>query len=318
MIRHCPRYSIRACLILTAGLLSSCAHPRQTTQTRELSHSAPVALVPAGEFHGEAFGERVSPGALAWDGDSAIFTLDSHNARLLKFDLELRPLALAGGRGPHAGALSEPADLCVDNSLNVWVTDGQRRSVILYDAALAFVEEILFADPEDPIRLGRPGGVTVSGDGELWVTDLERSRIAVFDRFRALASVYGEQGSAAGTLREPVDIVTVDDRHMAVAQASGSIGILDRDGAIVNECGSETLKRPFTLAARGKYIWVGDRRLREILCFSTAGGLLFRTLGSGLDGIDPTGLVCVGDDKLAVSDVATQRITLFQIIYSTQ
>lgn len=301
------------------------AHQNQTAELSSSSveppSSAPVTLLMMTEISGEVMGRRLSePTAVRVDTDGFVYLIDRGNQRLLKFTPELEAVREWGGFGSHRGQFQSPVSLALDNSLNLYVTDDELRNIQRFDQRLNYVDDIDYNDDEDGLKFGRPAGVAVTVDGEVWISDADRSRIAVFDQFHSFKEFFADHGSGGVHLMRPGALVRLDDGMMAICdEERGRVVLFDIYGSPAEVIGESVLSQPADLAgdSQGR-IWVCDRQLDEVLCFSRSGALLFRT-GSGRNSggfslTSPSGIALIDETTLLISDTGGQRLLKLKII----
>ena len=92
-----------------------------------------------------------APSGLALDALDNLFIADAGNHRLLKLNIEFKPIREYGGYGGGVGRFNSPEDLVLDRGLSLYVLDAGNRRVIRLDANLNYIEEIIPKDDSTEI-----------------------------------------------------------------------------------------------------------------------------------------------------------------------
>ncbi len=160
--------------------------------------------------------------AAAADG---FWVSDTGNHRLVKFDLERRPLLTLGQRGARAGELEQPCAVATTAAGQLLVADTWNHRLLRFDeqGALAAVIEGGFFGPR---------GLAVDPrTGDLLVADTGNHRVVRLTADGKWIQSIGGEGARAGEFREPTGVALSTDGRIAVADSSnGRIQILDAAG----------------------------------------------------------------------------------------
>jgi len=114
------------------------------------------------------------PVAVAYSHFNELFLAGAENHRILRFDMNGRPVQSFGDYDWGAGSLEQPAAICIGGEDEIFVADGTRQAVVRFDYYGNFLQEITHAD------MKRPGNLAF-GKHFLFVVDDATSRIFVFD-----------------------------------------------------------------------------------------------------------------------------------------
>lgn len=162
--------------------------------------------------------------------DGKLYVCDSKGL-VVVFDLgenEVRPLDRE-----HPQYFAHPVSIAIAEDGTKYITDSDRRLVIVYDRDDHFATA--FKGPEG----WRPVGIAVAGD-RVYVTDTKNHALHVFDRKTLkLSSTIGQSGSAPGEFCFPVS-VAVDKEGIVYVTDSMNFRIekFDKDGKLLGSFGS--------------------------------------------------------------------------------
>jgi DNA-binding beta-propeller fold protein YncE len=251
-------------------------------------------------------------GALAAQ-NGRIYATDTAKRWIVVFDVPRRRLFRFGLRPP--GNLAKPLGIALDAASNVYVVDGTRREVIVYDGLGLYLRTIGSAK-----ELERPTGVAVDASGSrIYVIDRatnesDRHRVLVYDREGRRLGEIGGRGSAEGRFNVPVQGAVAPDGTLYVLDAGNfRVQAFDRDGVFLRSfgvvgAGFGQFARPRGIAVdREGNVYVTDAVFGNFQAFSARGELLIAVgryatsdapgrygLISGI-AVDETGRVYVAD-----------------------
>lgn len=267
--------------------------PPDTTRIQFL-----VAISTEGDLQGAGGGGR---------GAIKPYGVEHNDGRIYVCDLELPGVTLFDLRDQSfhqfvpagRGALRSPVNCAVDPETGyLYVADGERRDVVVFDSALAYVDQI-------QMDQGRPGDVMVHGD-RIWVSDMERSVVDVFDKdSRAwVRSIRGGEPGTDAAIAQPANIWVTDDRLYVSDFGAFKVKIYDHEGNYLKTVGSYgrnhgQFLRPKGIGVDGEgRIYVADAAIATVQLFNAEGELLLFFGGPyrGLGGLWlPAGLTVVED-----------------------
>jgi sugar lactone lactonase YvrE len=285
----------------------------------------PAALLVEQQISGTILGKTLkSPSALAVNDRGVVYLIDAGNKRVIWFDAHLTPVRDFAGEGRPLGRLSEPTYLTVDADRTLWITDSGSRVLVQCSEKLEYVGEIEPRDEETSVLMGRPGGIAVTGFGEIWVTDADNSRIAVLDVLGQVDHFVADFGYAGGALRRPAKILLGNRDQIYVCDTDNQrIVVYDDRGSLVRVIEHPALENPVGVAIdEQRRLWIIDRSSGKVHCFSQD-GLYFATFGPMVPGADralarPSDLAFTSDGRLVISDTGNDRLLICQVLSGIQ
>ena len=260
----------------------------------------------------------VEPYGMASSRDGSIYVVDRGANRIIKFNSQLVAEKQIGGFGAGTETFNRPTFITVDNNLNIFVTDENNRRVARFDARLNFVDEIKFADEEDPFKFGYPSGVAVSIYGETWIADRERNRLCLFNNIGKFSRFLGEFGSAEGQLQSPEKIVVDEENRFYLCDAGHArIVVFDEFGNYVRKIAFDRIKYPLSVAIEKVAMWVVDGAGSKIF-LTGRNGKPMKQFGPMIPGEqtamnEPSDLILLDKNKMLISDSGNRRLLLCRI-----
>jgi DNA-binding beta-propeller fold protein YncE len=202
-----------------------------------------------------------------------VFVCDSDLHGVSIFDLRSRALQRFLPAGD--GSLRTPINCTVDPANgDLYVTDGDRKDVTVFDSTLAYVDNIA-------VEGGRAADVFVDGD-TLWISDMDRRVVDVYHKpsRRLVRTISGGDEEAEGRILQPTNI-WVTDRHLYVSDfGQFAVNVYDRAGNHVRSVGSYgrvlgQFVRPKGIAVdREDRLYVVDAAFANVQVFGPEGELL--------------------------------------------
>jgi len=283
--------------------------------------AAPAALILDKEISGQILGQTLkAPASLAVGRRGALFAIDAGNNRVIWFNRDLAPVRDYGGQGSPMGRFAEPRYLTVDVDQNVWVSDFGRRRLVQCSEQLEFIGEIDLRDDADPFSPGRPGGVLVTGFGEIWVVDTDNDRITVLDPLGEIDHFVGDFGYPGGPLRQATKLTSDGRDYIYVCDAGNRrVMVYDDRGGVVRKLDHPVLESPHSVAVDPfQRIWILERDAGTLHCFSREGSYL-ATVGPIVSGADrplsrPADLVFLPDGRVVVADTGHDRMLVCRLM----
>ncbi|OGC05437.1 hypothetical protein A2230_07045 [candidate division WOR-1 bacterium RIFOXYA2_FULL_36_21] len=248
-----------------------------------------------------------------------IYSVDTANNQIKKFDSSGNLLIAYGSFGSEAGQFNQPQGIAVDSNGYIYIVDtGNQRIQKLFDdgKTISFVKTIdNVPELADPTFLF-PRSIRVNNDGDIFIVDTAKNRIIKYST-GALIGSNKEKGVSAQSVGSFSPIF--DSPYGADIDIDGYIYIADTennkikkfsmDGNLLLEFGSAGQKEgqflyPYDVAVDlNKNIYVADTGNHRIQKFDKLGGFVsfFGTMGS-LDGqfIAPRGLFSTNSGYLYV------------------
>jgi DNA-binding beta-propeller fold protein YncE len=174
---------------------------------------------------------------------------------------------------------------------------------------------------EQADQLSLPTDVVVASNGDMYVVDSGNNRVVVFSSSGRRIGQFGEEGSAAGQLQDPVGIGIAPDNSVYIADRGNSrIVHFSADGSYLSslplqEDNQDVVPIDVAIAAYGGEIFVTTNNSHRILVFSSSGELL---RGWGEEGAEPgqfryPATLALADGMLYVVDVLNARIQIFDV-----
>ncbi len=178
--------------------------------------SAPRDLVvDHGGFKEFVFGKESTEGHLVQKPygvniyDGSVYVVDTRNHGYAIFDFKRRRTDIVQGFG--GGTMKKPINITIDADGTRYVTDTERKQVLVFDRENRFLRALGKVDQFKPID------VAISGD-RLYVSDLEHHEIQVLDKFSGdLLFKFGEVGSGEGQLFQPTNLSLGPDDSLYVS-----------------------------------------------------------------------------------------------------
>ncbi len=293
------------------------------------SQSLSVDASLAGRFKSLAGGAAVAEPVFDKPYDVAarkglVVVSDSQTGRLVFFDVPRRRVFAAGWR--NEGRLLQPLGLAMDARQQVYVADGGRGQVVVFDRLGHFVRSI-----GEPRHFSRLADVAVSADGNfIYALDrgrLEdrRHRIAVFDGEGRLLRYLGERGHGPGSFNHPAS-VAVDGEGRLLVMDAGNFRVqrFTAEGefeAMWGEAGRYPgqFARPRGLAVDdvGR-VYVTDSAFQNVQLFNAKGQLLLAVGRGGSGGMGqfmlPGGVATDETGRFYVVDQILRKVEVFRLL----
>ncbi|HET9676088.1 MAG TPA: NHL repeat-containing protein, partial [Solirubrobacterales bacterium] len=215
-----------------------------------------------------------------------------------------------GSEGTAAGQFKHPADVAVDSSSNVWVSDQNNNRIERQNSKGEFASFGALGSGNGQFK--GPTGIEADSAGNVWVADTGNNRVEELNAKGEFLRAFGGFGSANGKLSAPQGIAidsagnvwVADTGNNRVEEFSSTGTFLGTFGSKGSEVGQ--LSEPTALdVGPGGNVWVADTGNNRIEEFSESGEFIaaYGTLGSGngqfnhpdaID-VDTWGNVWVGD-----------------------
>ena len=231
--------------------------------------------------------------------DGMVYVADSQGSQILRVDFKNRkmgPVPLEG-----RAAMQSPLGLCFSPEGLAYVTDPQRKQVVVLDKDFKWVAEFGPLGPKT-----RPVDVKAHED-QLYVTDAGEACVWVLERKTGkVLRKLGNQDKAEETLRGPT-FVSIDPNGYAyvVDTIYSRVTVWDKDGKYIRQIGEPgdivgTLARPKGIAwSEDNTIYVLDGAFENCQIFDLAGNplMFFGGPGNGPGSLYLPGTVWIGRGK---------------------
>lgn len=234
-------------------------------------------LTGRGEGSGDAIYRK--PVALAARA-GRIYVADAQVGAVFVFDVPRGRLFPMAVREPNH--VVRPVALAIDDRRNVYVLDGSRRRVMVYDALGLFMFAV-----GDPAAIAKPAGVAVTPDGSrIFVVDrgsVERDdhKVIAYSPEGTELFRIGPRGAGPGRLNIPLQAaVSPDGRLYVLDSGNFRVQVFDTDGnqlsafgSVGNGLGQFSRARSIATDPAGN-IYVSDASFNNVQIFDPAGNLL--------------------------------------------
>ena len=280
---------------------------------------------------GQGAGRFLRPAGLDLDHRGLIYVADSGNNRVQVVDSEGNFVSEYGVRGWRTGEFDNPTDVAINfqrtELLYVADTDNNRIQYcnlvdrifyVMAGGSLGSGDEESDADAN--IEFDLPGGVSVGRNGEVCVVDTGNHRFVLMNTNGIRVLMRGSFGGARQQFRDPTDLVA--DAHgniYIVDSGNHRIKKYDFSGNLVQIWGTEgaapgQFREPHHIDIdRWGYLYVTDRGNQRVQVFTKDGETVMTFGDEAL--VEPIGIAVFKNDLVFVSDIATNAIKVFQIIY---
>ena len=307
-------------LVILAFLIISCKKDVKHEEAAPEISAEQVFLIVEQIISGQILNAGLSePYGLAASRDGSVFVVDRGANRVIRFNSDLKPENQIGGYGLGMESFNRPTFVAVDNELNIYISDENNRRVARFDARLNYVDDIRFADEEDPFRFGYPSGIGVTSYGEVWIADREKNRLCRFNNIGRFDRFLGDFGSPEGQLANPEKIVTDIDGKFYVCDADHRrLVIYDEFGNFIRKLVFSDIDYLIAAAIEKNAIWILDGSMSRIL-FADKNGKVLEQFGPILSGDNtalkqPSDLILLRDGRLLISDSGNRRILVCRIV----
>lgn len=210
--------------------------------------------------------------ALAISPADYLYLLDAQLATVGKLTLEGRLDNQVGGPGSGLEQFSDPADLCINFGLDVFVADRGNDRVVRLDRKLNYLAEFrTISGTPGNLAFENPLSVLLGPRGDLYIADGGNDRILKLDPAGRPVFSFGAYGEERGSLLQPRRIEMDQDGSLWVLDLRGHVVHFDEYGGYLEEVDAKMPGRPAGLAvSKGALwvcsdstLWVYDRLLRR-------------------------------------------------------
>ncbi len=211
--------------------------------------------------------------ALGIDAGGAIIILDRGANQLLKYSPGGELIARTGSYGWGSDGFDRPADLTINNGLDIYVADYGNNRIRRFDRYLTPIDDVSLTDLDPPG--GRPVSVTQTREGDLFVIDGENKQIFKFTAAAGVERTFGGIGNGLGNLREPRKIRVLGGSTIVV-QDDSSLVFFDVYGNYLRRLPLQPFGAFRTFATLGDSLYVIDGTSLDVIGRSGE----FRTVAS--------------------------------------
>ena len=147
-----------------------------------------------------------------------VYVCDSHNDRILVFDLDLNFIGSIGSYGKRRGEFNEPCDGKFDTAGNMYVADSDNNRVQVMDSNGQFVREFGL---EGEGKLKCPSALHIA-DKYVYVSDNNHHRIVVYETSGQFVTSFGREGQREGEFTHHSCITSCADGFIYVCDSSNN------------------------------------------------------------------------------------------------
>lgn len=266
------------------------------------------------------------PWGIASNGEGKVYIVDTNMRVVIVYDLKGYTVDILG-KGALENLLFAPADVALDASGNIYVSDPRRNKVYSF----TMDEKPLMAIGDDT-TLNWPSGMVVDSRlKRLYVVNGRNHNIAVFDLDGKYLFSIGKRGGGDGELNFPTSVDIDSKGNIVVADSMNArVQVFDSNGGFIRKFGQRG-DRPddFQIikgvaVSRNDDIYVTDGKTDRILVFNKDGEPLTSIGGTAAVAknmrLNPGGFLLPTDididknDTIYVVDSMNRRFQIFQII----
>ncbi|MDH4073070.1 MAG: 6-bladed beta-propeller [Gammaproteobacteria bacterium] len=219
--------------------------------------------------------------------EGAIYVVDTRGNGWAVFDVSSKSSRFVRPAGP--GALRKPINITIDTDGTRYVTDTERKQVIVYDRNDRYARALGQAGDFSPVD------VAIHGD-RLYVTDVEHHQVHILDKASgSIVKTFGGAGSEPGKLFHPTNLTITPAGTLYVVDTTNfRLQEFTRDGGFLRTIGKigtgpGTFSRPKGVAVdRENHIYVVDSAFENVQILDGSGGALmyFGSPGDARDSIN--------------------------------
>jgi DNA-binding beta-propeller fold protein YncE len=196
----------------------------------------------------------------------SLLVADTHNSRILRYDLRGRLLNMFGEYGEAPGQMIYPTDIALDGEGNMYISEyGLTDRVMVFDRGGNFKRQ-WGGFGEEAGKFQRPMALAMDPAGRIIVADSCNHRLQVFNMDGELLAVWGGVGSEAGQFNYPYDVATDEDGRVYVAEyGNHRVQVFSAEGEPLAQWGtvgaaSGQLNSPWGVAVGpgAEEVWIAD------------------------------------------------------------
>jgi sugar lactone lactonase YvrE len=255
-----------------------------------------------------------------------LFVGDTGRRSVMVFDIPEQKFFSFGEEDP--GQLSKPLGIDIDAKGDIYVLDGTKKVIQIYDRDGKYIRTI-----GSPTDINRPAGLGVNADGSrVYAVDIggssyETHRILMYDGLSGkLLSEIGKRGDKPGEFNLPRDVAVAADGTLFVVDGGNfRIQKLTADGQFISEFGSigrlpGQFSRPKEVALdKDENVYVTDTAFGNFQIFNSKGELLMavgaRNVAAGPTHMMlPSGVAVDKDGRIYFADQFFQKVDVYRPI----
>lgn len=266
------------------------------------------------------------PWGIASNGEGKVYIVDTNMRVVIVYDLKNYTVDILG-KGALGDLLFAPADVALDGSGNIYVSDPRRNKVYSFTK-----DEKPIAAIGDETTLNWPSGMVVDNTlKRLYVVNGKNHNIAAFDLDGKYLFSIGKRGGEDGEFNFPTSVDIDSKGNIVVADSMNArIQVFDPNGGFIRKFGQrgdrlEDFQIIKSVAvSRDDDIYVTDAKTDRILIFNKEGEPLTAIGGTASVAMNmrlypggfllPTDIDIDKNDTIYVVDSMNRRFQVFQII----
>ncbi len=262
--------------------------------------------------------EILRPYATAEDSMGRLLVTDPGLHGIHIYDFERRKYQFL--QGPRGKLLQSPIDVACDDNDDIYVSDSQRREILVFDSRGRFLRTI--GGPGSSAHFLRPTGMALDRSAHrLYVADTQKHQLFVFATDGSLIRTIGNRGRGPGEFNFPTAVTLSAGKVYVVDAMNFRIQAFTPDGQFVNTFGqlgtrTGTLNRPKGIAAdTDGNLYIVDALFETVQVFDPEGRLLyyFGSTGTGPGQFQlPSGIFIDTRNVIYVADSLNRRVQVFR------
>lgn len=253
-----------------------------------------------------------NPNAVASDGE-IVFVLDGGSPVVHVFDFARGKYSLL-----RDDRMQSPAGITADQVGNLYVSDGNSRSILVFDVKGKFSRELMKVHGRESYFEGPRGIAIHQASGHLYVCDAPRNMVIILNNRGKVLGRVGKRGGGPGQgdFRNPVKVAVTKDEVIVLDSGNFRLQVFDLQGRFQREMSLPDINAHSGLAAdEFDNIYVADWNTGQIAVFAADGRPFYRfgQMGQGPGEFNgPTGL-WIKSGCLYVADTDNRRVQEFRI-----
>ncbi len=186
-----------------------------------------------------------------------IYILDAQLAMVAQLDTVGNLINQIGGPGRGDTKLNDPADICINSGLNLFIADRGNDRILRLDRKLNFLAEFrsLEGTPAS-LTFEAPRSVLQGARGDLFIADGGNDRILKIDPGNNPLFSFGAYGEEKGSLWQPRRIESDPSNGVWVLDRRAHVVRFDEFGGFLEELVPQLAGRASGLAVSAGVVWV--------------------------------------------------------------